>query len=67
MEAYIINMFGFILKDNIFEWGENYIQDHPNYTFEELEPEHHYNKKFSCTLSNFTGFWMNLLVVVNKD
>jgi hypothetical protein len=37
MEANIINIFGFILRDNIFEWGENYVQDHPNCTFEELE------------------------------
>ncbi len=35
VEANIINMFGFTLKDNIFEWGQNYVQDHPNYTFEE--------------------------------
>jgi hypothetical protein len=55
MEAYIINMFGFILKNNIFKWGENYIQDHPNYKFEELELEHHYNKRFPCTPSDFTG------------
>jgi hypothetical protein len=37
MEANIINMFGLTFRDNIFEWGENYIQDHPNCTFEELE------------------------------
>jgi hypothetical protein len=37
MEADIINMFGFTFKDNIFEWGENYVQDHPNCTFKELE------------------------------
>jgi hypothetical protein len=37
VEANIINLFGFTLKDNIFEWGENYVQNHPNYTFEELE------------------------------
>jgi hypothetical protein len=24
------------IKDNIFEWGENFVQDHPNCTFEEL-------------------------------
>ncbi len=24
-------------RDNISEWGENYIRNHPNYTFEELE------------------------------
>jgi hypothetical protein len=37
MKVDIINLFGFTLKDNIFEWGENFIQDHPNCTFEELE------------------------------
>jgi hypothetical protein len=36
MEVDIINMFSFILRDNIFEWGENYVQDHPNCNFEEL-------------------------------
>ncbi len=25
------------IEDNIFEWGENFVQDHPNCTFEELE------------------------------
>jgi len=33
----IINMCGFTFRDNIFKWGKNYVQDHPNYTFEELE------------------------------
>jgi hypothetical protein len=37
MEANIIKFFGFILRDNIYKWGKNYIQDHPNCTFEELE------------------------------
>jgi hypothetical protein len=37
MEVDIINLFGFTLEDNIFEWGENYFQNHPNCTFEELE------------------------------
>jgi hypothetical protein len=37
MEADIINLFAFILKDNVFEWGKNYAQNHPNCTFEELE------------------------------
>ncbi len=37
VEANIMNMFGFTFKDSIFEWGENYAQDNPNYTFEELE------------------------------
>jgi hypothetical protein len=37
VEFDIINLFSFTLKDNIFKWGENYVQDHPNCTFEELE------------------------------
>jgi len=37
MEANIINMFGFTFRDNIFEWGENYVQNHPNCNFEKLE------------------------------
>jgi len=37
VEFDIINLFGFTLKDNIFKWGENYVQNHPNCTFEELE------------------------------
>jgi hypothetical protein len=37
IESKIINLFGFTLKDSFFEWGKNYIQDHPNCTFEELE------------------------------
>ncbi len=35
MEADIINAFGFTLRDNISEWGENYVQNHPNCTFED--------------------------------
>jgi hypothetical protein len=37
MEANIINLFGFTLKDSISKWGENDVQDHLNYTFEEVE------------------------------
>jgi len=37
MEVDIINLFGFILQDNILEWGENFVQDHHNCIFEELE------------------------------
>jgi hypothetical protein len=37
MEADIINMFGFILWNNISGWGENFIWDHFNCTFDELE------------------------------
>ncbi len=34
MEVNIINLFGFILKYNISKWGEDFVQDHPNFTFE---------------------------------
>jgi hypothetical protein len=37
MEADVINLFGFTFIDIISEWGENYVQDHLNYNFEELE------------------------------
>jgi len=37
METYIINLFGFTSRDNILERGENFVQDHLNYTFDELE------------------------------
>jgi hypothetical protein len=37
VEANIINLFGFTFIDNIFEWGDNFVQDHPNCIFEELE------------------------------
>jgi len=37
VEANIINLFGFTLQYNNSKWGENFIQDHFNYTFDELE------------------------------
>ncbi len=37
MEAYIINLFGFTLRDNILEWGENFFQNHSNCIVNELE------------------------------
>jgi hypothetical protein len=37
VEVDIINLFGFTFRDNISKWGENYGQNHPNCTFEELE------------------------------
>jgi len=50
MEANIINSFGFTLNDNIYEWGENYVQNHPNYIFEELEQA--FCKKFKIVKNN---------------
>jgi hypothetical protein len=37
VEADIINLFSFTLHYNISKWGENFVHDHPNCTFEELE------------------------------
>ncbi len=37
MEVDIINLFGFTLQNNILKWGENFVQDHPNCIFDELE------------------------------
>ncbi len=37
VESDIINLFDFTLRDSISEWGKNYVQDHPNCTFEKLE------------------------------
>jgi hypothetical protein len=37
MEADIINLFGFTLQNNILERVENFVQDHLNCTFDELE------------------------------
>ncbi len=37
VEVDIINLFGFNLQDNILEWGVNFVQNHPNYAFDEME------------------------------
>jgi hypothetical protein len=37
VEANIINMFGFIFIHSYYEWGENFVQDYPNCTFEKLK------------------------------
>ncbi len=50
LEANIINLFGFTLRDTISEWGENYVQDHPNCTFEELQQA--FCKRFKIVKNN---------------
>jgi hypothetical protein len=37
VEAYIMNLFGFTLRDNILEWGKKIVQGHHNFTFKNLE------------------------------
>jgi hypothetical protein len=50
MEVDIINLFGLTLQDNISKWGKNFLQDHPNYTFEELEQM--FYKRFQIVKNN---------------
>jgi len=57
VEVDIINLFDFILRDNILEWGENFVQDHPNYTFDELEQA--FYKRF-WTVKNDEEVYMQL-------
>jgi hypothetical protein len=63
MEANIINLFGFTLKDNIFEWGENYVSNHPNCIFEELEQA--FFKRF-ITIKNDEEVHMQLCNIQQK-
>jgi hypothetical protein len=37
MQIDIINLFDFMLRDNISKWGKNFVQDHANCIFKELE------------------------------
>jgi hypothetical protein len=50
MEANINNLFNFTLRENILEWGENFVQDQPNCTLEELEQA--YCKHFQTMKNN---------------
>jgi hypothetical protein len=50
VQANIINLFGFTLRDNISGWGENYVQDHQNCIFEELEQA--FCKRFKIVKNN---------------
>jgi hypothetical protein len=57
LEVDIINLFGFTLRDNISQRGENYVQDHPNCVFEELEQT--FYKRFR-TMKNDEEVYMQL-------
>lgn len=57
MQANIINLFGFTLRDNILEWGENFVQNHPNCTVNELEQT--FYKHFQ-TMKNDKEIYMSL-------
>jgi hypothetical protein len=63
VESNIINLFGFTLKDNIFEWGENYVQNHPNCIFEDLEQT--FCKQFR-TIKNDEEVYMQLQTYNSK-
>ncbi len=57
MEVNIFNLFGFIFKYNIFKWGENFVEDRPNFTFEKLEQTF---CKWFKTLKNNEEVYMQL-------
>jgi hypothetical protein len=57
MEVDIVNLFGFTLRDNVCEWGKNYVQDHPNYTLEKLEQA--FCKRFRI-INNYEEVYMQL-------
>jgi hypothetical protein len=57
VEIDIINLFGFTLLDNISKWGENYVQDHLNCTFEDLK--HTFCKRFKI-IKNDEEVYMQL-------
>jgi hypothetical protein len=57
VEVNIINMFGFTLKNNIIEWGEIFVQNHPIFIFEELEQT--FYKQFK-TMKNHEEVYMQL-------
>jgi hypothetical protein len=57
VEANIINLFGIIFKYNILKWGENFVQDHPSFTFEKLEQTF---CKWFKTLKNDEEVYMQL-------
>jgi hypothetical protein len=68
MEANIINLYGFTLWDIISKWGENYVKDHPDRTFEELEQAFckrfqtmkNDNLKFICNWETYNNKSMNI-------
>ncbi len=57
VEVDIINLFGFTLRDSISGWGENYVQDHRNCTFKELEQTTY---KWFITIKNDEEVYMQL-------
>jgi len=57
VEANIINLFGFTLRGYIFEWGKNFVQDHPNCTFKKVEQA--FCKQFK-TMKNDEKVYMQL-------
>jgi hypothetical protein len=57
VEADISNLFGFTLKDNIFEWDENFVQNHLSCMFEETEQVFH---KWFWIMKNDNEVYMKL-------
>jgi septin family protein len=70
MEANIINLFCFTFKDNIFKWGEIFVQNHPNCTFEELEQAFYKQfktmKSSTCNYETYNKKSLNVLKFIMK-
>ncbi len=69
VEVDIINLFGFAFRDNIFEWGEIFVQNHPNCTFENLEQAFYKwfktmkndEKVYVCNCKKYNNKLLNML------
>jgi hypothetical protein len=53
-----------VLRDSISKWGENYVQDHPNCTFEKLEQT--ISKRFIIVKNN-EEVYMQLYTTTNHQ
>ncbi len=60
----IINLFGFMFKENISKQGENFVQNHHNHTFVELE--HTFCKKYLVE-KNDGHIYMKLQSIKQED
>ncbi len=60
----IINLLGFMVKENIFKHGENFVQNHHNHTFVELK--HAFCKKYLVE-KNDEHIYMKLQSIKQED
>ncbi len=65
LEANIINLFNCSLRNSIYKWGDSFVQDHPNCTFEKLEQTFYKRfrtmKRSTCNCETYNNKPLNLL------